>query len=323
LALAEIAKTLTEIEKTLEKRVVSTKTPKHSVADIVLTLNFKPPQPKPLPRRFELGGYEYRSLLGAGGFAVAVLAVDKLGRSWVLKIPHTLFYVLFAGAEPTATIDPRELKALQREYEALRRLRHPHIVKLGHRGKSDPPYLAVEFCENGSAAPLAGRLRFRDVVLIGAQTADALAYAHKQGVVHHDVKPGNLLFTREGLLKVSDFGAAWLAGVSGGSTRVYSRGYAAPEQVFADAGDVGPWSDVWMLGATLYALTVGGTILPLSSYEDGLRMAWRRGRLVFEAKLGNTGFKRLLREVLTVEVEDRPSMVKLRDRLAELYFELS
>ena len=136
---------------------------------------------------------------------------------------------------------------------------HAHVIQLlgllEHR-----PGLVMEFAPGGSVADL---IRRRDVttdeaVMIGRQTASALAAAHARGIVHRDVKPQNLLIDADGQVKLCDFGIASLARTEEFRTRTSSISlrYASPEDLEDDT-EVGPPSDVYSLGATLLHLTHG------------------------------------------------------------------
>ena len=151
-------------------------------------------------------------------------------------------------------------KRLLREARAAGRLLHPNIVTLFDAGETEGQlYLAFEFVEG---TDLAGRieagpaLTLRDVLRIVRQVAEALEYAHRQGIVHRDIKPSNILLDTAGRVKVADFG---IAKVTGQSTELTVAGsvmgspqYLSPEQIRGD--DLDGRSDLFSLGVVLYEL---------------------------------------------------------------------
>jgi hypothetical protein len=196
-----------------------------------------------------LDRYRLVRRLGGGGFGVVWLAHDlKLDRTVAVKrIPAP---------------DADTAKRAQREGVATARLSHPAIVALHEAGSDDDAvFLVSELVHGATYARLleAGALSDRDVVEIGVALCDALAHAHKRGVVHRDVKPLNILIPETGdghggpPAKLTDFGVARIAG-DDALTRtgdvVGTLAYMAPEQ--AEGGDVGPEADLYSLGLCLY-----------------------------------------------------------------------
>jgi hypothetical protein len=195
-----------------------------------------------------LDRYRLVRRLGGGGFGVVWLAHDlKLDRTVAVKrIPAP---------------DAETAKRAQREGVAAARLSHPAIVALHEAGSDDEAvFLVSELVHGATYARLLqdGALSDRDVVEIGVALCDALAHAHKRGVVHRDVKPLNILVPEvasEGgpPAKLTDFGVARIAG-DDALTRtgdvVGTLAYMAPEQ--AEGGEVGPEADLYALGLCLY-----------------------------------------------------------------------
>src|SRR4051812_7110603 len=154
-------------------------------------------------------------------------------------------------------------RRLLREARAAGRLLHPNIVTLFDAGEAEGLlYLAFEFVEG---VDLAGRLdspsrlSLRDVLRIARQSADALDYAHSQGIVHRDIKPSNILLDRAGRVKIADFGIAKMAGQSTELTMagsvMGSPQYLSPEQIRGD--DLDGRSDIFSLGVVLYEMLSG------------------------------------------------------------------
>jgi len=193
-----------------------------------------------------LDRYRLVRRLGGGGFGVVWLAHDqKLDRTVAVK------------RIPVPDADAR--KRAQREGTAAARLQHAAIVALHETGTDDDHvYLVSEYVRGGTYARLLeiGALSDRDVVEIGVALCDALAHAHKRGVVHRDVKPLNVLIPDGGdgpPAKLTDFGVARIAG-DDALTRtgdvVGTLAYMAPEQ--AEGGEVGEEADLYALGLCLY-----------------------------------------------------------------------
>jgi formylglycine-generating enzyme required for sulfatase activity/serine/threonine protein kinase len=199
--------------------------------------------------------YEVRELLGSGSFGSVYRAFDPwLGREVALKVLRT---------EMTAS--PQAVERFLREAKAAAKLDHPHIVAVFDAGRAgDVYYIASAFIKGGtlaSAIPESG-MEPRRAAELAAQLASALGYAHRQGVVHRDVKPANILLDEQGSLRLMDFGlAGW---TQEECTRLTKAGaimgtpaYMAPEQASGDTAQVGPASDLYSAGVVLYELLTG------------------------------------------------------------------
>src|SRR5262249_44912508 len=159
---------------------------------------------------------------------------------------------------------PNERERFRREAEAVAALRHPNVVQVYDVGDADGrPYFTMELMEGGSLArKLSGAPQpARRTAALLATLAGAVQAAHEAGVVHRDLKPGNVLLTADGTPKVADFGLArrldsdehlTLSGAIIGTPS-----YTAPEQARGDRGVVGPRTDVYALGAILYECLTG------------------------------------------------------------------
>ncbi len=163
---------------------------------------------------------------------------------------------------PKDVQDEQALARFERELEILKTLKHKHIVRcFGGACENKRRFYAMELVEGGALDDLLRqerRLPWEKVVEFGQQMASALAYAHEHQVVHRDVKPGNFLITKEGRLKLSDFGLATVAAArkitSAGKT-MGTFHYMAPEQIRGQAmtGHV----DLYALGCVFYELLTG------------------------------------------------------------------
>ncbi|MFN7727406.1 MAG: protein kinase domain-containing protein [Rubrivivax sp.] len=209
-------------------------------------------------RQFEAGQsvgiYRLVAPLGEGGMAVVWSAEQLQGvlRRVALKLPH-------AGLERPAAMAQR----FERERDLLAGLEHPHIARLYDAGTTDDgqPFLAMELISGQSLTrhaqglPLAGRLALFQQVL------SAVGFAHGRLVIHRDLKPGNVLVTADGEVKLLDFGIARLLGDgetpagAGLSGLAFTPDCAAPEQLAGQPLDVR--ADVYALGVVLYELLTG------------------------------------------------------------------
>lgn len=203
-------------------------------------------EPAPPPTTLVMGRYRLAESIGAGAFGTVWRAIDEhLGREVAIKaIPAEL-----AG------------ERAEREIKAAARLSHPGVVTL-HEASADAThtYIVSEFVRGPTLAQLysQGTCSDRDVARIGAALAGALDHAHAHGVVHRDVKPGNILIpdaprSEAGIVKLADFGIARLAGESS-LTRtgdvVGTLAYMAPEQAAGE--DAGPSADLWALALIVH-----------------------------------------------------------------------
>ncbi len=164
---------------------------------------------------------------------------------------------------PSLTLTERTLTRFLREGELMSKVQHPSIVNVLEHGRGGRlHYIVMEFVDGTTAEERVrvGPLPERHVAEIGHEVARALQVAHEHGVVHRDVKPGNLILTETGGVAITDFGLAREKG-TGSMTEsgsiVGTPMYMAPEQVLGERTAVGTRSDVYGLGATLYHLATG------------------------------------------------------------------
>ncbi|WP_055699789.1 serine/threonine-protein kinase [Streptomyces silaceus] len=213
--------------------------------------------------RLLAGRYRVVAQLGRGGMGVVWRAVDEvLHREVAVKELRT--YTDAAGPE-LADLRLR----MQREARAAARVRHPGVVAVHDVAEVDGrPLIVMELVDGPSLDDVLrdrGTLDPREAAAIGAKVMEALAAAHRVGVLHRDVKPGNILLETGGRVVLTDFGIATMDDPGDGSSTHLTRSgelvgsldYLAPER--AQGHDPGPASDVWALGATLYAAVEGSS----------------------------------------------------------------
>ncbi len=190
-----------------------------------------------------IGRFQLVRQAGSGGFGVVFEARDReLGR-----------LVAFKALRPGRVIDRTQIENLRREAEAAAQLNHPGVVTIHDFGTCEAgPYLIMELLRG---EPLSHRLKSgalpaSEAVRIAAEVARALAHAHSAGVVHRDLKPGNVFLCRDGQVKVLDFGLARLLGATG--AKGGTPGYMAPEQQRGEEED--DRTDLFALGVVLYRM---------------------------------------------------------------------
>jgi serine/threonine-protein kinase len=156
---------------------------------------------------------------------------------------------------------PELCERFLREARIAARLTHPHVVAIYDVGEHDGrPFMALEYVAGRDLRELLqdrGRLPLAEAVPILSAVAEALAAAHERGIVHRDVKPGNVFLGDDGVVKVGDFGIARLADgeATSGGLRFATPQFVAPEQVVGDEATVA--SDIYSLGATAFAVLCG------------------------------------------------------------------
>src|ERR1700733_12458015 len=207
----------------------------------------------------KLGQYEILSPLGAGSMGEVYRARDaRLGREVAIKVLPEL-----------VSLDPDRLQRFEVEARAAAALNHPNILAVYQMGNyAGVPYLVTELLEGRTLTETLrrGPLPLRKAIDFGIQIARGLAAAHEKGIVHRDLKPDNLFVTKDGRVKILDFGLAklmqpkesltnlaptlTLPGVAMGTV-----GYMAPEQVRGLAID--HRADIFALGAILYEMVMG------------------------------------------------------------------
>jgi eukaryotic-like serine/threonine-protein kinase len=209
------------------------------------------------------GRYRIERVLGDGAMATVVLARDEeLGRRVAVKLLDERL------------ADNREFRArFTREGRLAAALSHPNVVTVYDAGEADGrPYIVMEYVDGQTLAERVraeGALDPEEVRAIAAQVAAGLEHAHGQGLVHRDLKPGNLIQRTDGTTKIADFGIA--RGSHGTELTetgaiVGTAAYLAPEQ--AEGGEVTPRTDLYALGAVLHELLTGRPPWQVRSLAD-------------------------------------------------------
>ena len=204
---------------------------------------------------WRIGNYQILEEIGRGGMGVIYRARQRHSRR-IVALKRILSY--HADSQET-------LARFRRESQAAASLDHPNILPIYEVSECDDglPFFSMKFAGGGSLLDAAPALRGepRRAVALVAKVARAVQCAHGQGILHRDLKPGNILLDGRGEPLVSDFGLAKWLDTSSHLTRTLTifgtPGYIAPEQVNGSAGKLGPASDVYSLGAILFDLLTG------------------------------------------------------------------
>ena len=230
-----------------------------------------------------LGKYKILASLGSGGFGTVYLARDTwIDKEVAIKVPHK------------QNLDFAEHL---REPRLLAALDHPNIVSITTAEKTDSVFFIVmEYVEGETLEDVIARdgaLDARRVVRYSTQLARAVDHAHRQGVVHRDLRPSNVLVSGAGVLKVTDFGTSRFLEMALHNTVTGSPPYMAPEQfegraVFA--------SDIYSLGVTMYQMATGGLPYDTPTQRDLARL--RRGELVQPPRLRKPDLPPRLNDVI-------------------------
>jgi serine/threonine protein kinase len=221
--------------------------------------------------KFTLGPYRIVNAIGQGGMGHVFKAEHKLlGRIEAIKVL------------PKSKSTPDAVAAFQREIRAQAQLDHPNLVRVSYADyEGDTYFFVTEYVPGTDLRKLVrrnGPLPFPIASTIVSQAAEGLHYAHRRGLVHRDVKPGNLLVTPEGRTKITDLGLAWflmeeLVGekpIGKTSSLVGTADYLAPETI-REPTKILPVSDVYSLGCTLYYAVTGKVPFPGGNTADKIR----------------------------------------------------
>ncbi len=263
------------------------------------------------------GRYRLDSRIGGGGMGAVWLGTDeRLGRQVAVKQ-----VVLPVGVSPEAAEEQRA--RTMREGRIAARITHPHAISVYDVvDDGGAPWLVMEYLPSRSLAAVLsddGVLPVQQVAQIGAQLADALVATHAAGIVHRDVKPGNVLVGEgprlEGLVKITDFGISHAQG----DVRLTQTGMVTGTPAFlspevARGEEPGPAGDVWSLGATLFTALEGDP--PFGSSGNSLELLYRVAAGQADRPVRSGALTPVLEQMLTPDAAGRPSMAEVRDTLA-------
>ena len=213
------------------------------------------------------GGYQLIEKIGQGGMGVIYKARQQK--------PNRIVAVKMIRAGKLAA--PADIQRFQSEAEAIGRLAHPHIVPIYEVGQVDGiHFFSMAYVDGEDLAQKMqqGPLPQRQAAHLVCEIALAISYAHQQGIIHRDLKPANILLTRDGQIRVTDFGLAKLQDAERGQTVtgdvVGTPGYMSPEQAAGQRISVGTASDIYSLGAILYCLLTGRPPFQAATVVDTL-----------------------------------------------------
>ncbi|MBE7186802.1 serine/threonine-protein kinase [Jatrophihabitans endophyticus] len=254
------------------------------------------------------GRYRRERLLGHGAMGDVWAAFDVL-----LDRPVAIKSI--SGSRT----DPDDQQRMSREARVAARIAHPNAVAVHDLVVVDGrPNLVMEYVDSDTLADRIkrfGRLDPQRVAAIGAAVADALAEAHRLGIVHRDIKPANILITPRGVPKLADFGIARVAGdpnMTATGMMVGTPAYMAPEVVHGGAADAR--SDVWALGVTLYAALEGGPPFVLGPHDEPMVVLGR----VLHATVHPPSCDGALADAVTAMLDRDPSRRPTAHEAAEL-----
>lgn len=206
-------------------------------------------------RSVDLDDYDVGAVLGVGTVGTIYAATEReSGRSFAIKKLH-----------PQVSPDPLIRARFRREMAVMERLDHHNIIRVFGRGEDDGQlFYVMELVEGGTVKDLLrtdGRLQWPEVVEVAGQVCSALQHAHNHGVIHRDLKPGNLFLTTSADVKLGDFGIARdlkNTDITAAGMTVGTHAYMAPEQITGDDSVSGK-ADLYSLGCCLFEMLVGRT----------------------------------------------------------------
>jgi serine/threonine-protein kinase len=232
----------------------------------------------------QLGKYRIVSPLGSGGFGTVYLAEDTwIDKKVAIKVPHR---------------QGLDFSELLKEPRLLASLSHPNIVAITTAEKQDAVFFIVmEYVQGETLETIIGRegaLDLQRALDYTCQICNAVDHAHRQGIIHRDLRPANVLVAETGIVKVADFGTSrFLEIAAHGTTVIGSPPYMAPEQFQGKAVFA---SDLYSLGVTMYQMLTG--VLPYETPSPADLDRLMRGALVSPPRLKNAAIPKKVSDVV-------------------------
>jgi eukaryotic-like serine/threonine-protein kinase len=263
--------------------------------------------------RLVAGRYRLANRIGSGAMGVVWTARDeRLHR--VVGVKQLLLNSSMSAAE-----SHEAKQRAMREGRIAARLQHPHAIAVYDVAEEDgSPWLIMEYLPSRSLSALLaerGTLPPQEAARIASQAASALDAAHAAGIVHRDIKPGNILIGNDGVVKITDFGISRATGdvtVTATGMLAGTPAYLAPE--VAKGYDPGPPSDVFSLGSTVYAMVEGEPPFGLNENTLALLHMVAAGQVNPPRQAGP--LHALLMRLLAADPKERPTMAQAREGLA-------
>jgi serine/threonine-protein kinase len=253
-----------------------------------------------------IGKYKILSALGSGGFGTVYLAEDTwISKKVALKVPHR---------------QSTNFSELLKEPRLLASLNHPNIVAVLTAEKQDGVFFIVmEYVAGETLENIIGRegaLEMTRALDFTCQICNAVDHAHRQGVLHRDLRPANIMVSDNGLVKVADFGTSRLLEAAAiGTTVIGSPPYMAPEQFHGRATFA---SDIYSLGVTMYQMMTG--TLPYQTPAPADLERLMRGELVSPPRLRNGRIPQRVNDIILKAMA--PEMTERYQRAADILEDL-
>ena len=248
-----------------------------------------------------LGPYSLERLLGQGGFAWAFVGREPNGTPVAIKV-----------LKPRYAGDPQFESRFRNESETAAKLEHPNIIRIRSVAKSgDHVYFAMDLCADSLGARIAreGPLPEEDILRLARDIASALDFAHRQGVIHRDLKPDNVLIRSDGAAVLTDFGIAravsGYVASTGVNMTIGTPHYLSPEQ--AQGRPLDHRVDFYALGATLYKAATGEVPFSSNDWFELARMHVEDPPPSMRRKRGELSkrFERVVMKCLAKHPDDR------------------
>jgi serine/threonine-protein kinase len=256
----------------------------------------------------QIGPFQIEKELGSGAMGTVYRAKFQRGEDKVIPIALKVVALGLLGNEGA-------MARFEREANILKQLKHPHIVRLIAHGKINKanPYIAMEYIDGEALDRILarrGKLGWEEVLSYGKQLAEALQYAHDKGIIHRDLKPSNLMITKDGVLKLTDFGIAKdtdVTALTGANSTIGTAAYMSPEQCKGDR-NLSNKSDLYSLGIVFFELLTGRKPFTAETTVEMFlkhvnEKAPRIGKLVADLP---PKFESLILQLLEKDKESRP-----------------